>query len=601
MAATITFVEASSIGGTGRSTVTLDKPTGTADGDLMVAVVNFYSDQTPVTLPSGWTSIGTFTDAAAGGNPTYQVVSWKIAGASEPSSYDFVLSGSDYSSGGIITLRPVSGYDWPANPIESSQSWGAQDDGNPVQQPGATVSASFGFGLGLCTGYDGFTPGDNTITDWTLVETNDSNWLGFFTRGFDGAGTYSSVSHGESDTFSSVATTIVVYANAVSSGITGSGAPSLAAATPSASGTFTPPPVSGSGTPSLADATSSASGTHTGPSVSGSASPNLADATSSGAGTHTVPTFSASGTPTLAGHDSTASGTFVPPPVSGSGAVTLEATTSSGTGFTGTPTFTGSGSPTLQDSSSTGAGSYAAPDSTGSAAVSLSPASSAGSGTHTGPVSAGTSTAVLADATSTGAGTFSTTGPSFTGSAAVELELFNDGQGTYTLPAPSGTASPSLDDTTATGSGTANPPVFTGASDNWLEPMEPSATGVGTRSVFGAGDVELDDTTPAGTGTFQPPGATGSAAVTLDDLSGLADGVNSPASGSGSETLDDATASGAGVFYIAPITGYGSAVIDDLTGGPDRSEDLTRLKVMTGRQPSRRPEVSRLAALTRGV
>lgn len=68
----------------------INKPTGTVEGDLLVGF--FIDDATGQTLnlPAGWTAIGTqFNDGIMHG-----ILGYKIAGASEPSTYTWSITGS---------------------------------------------------------------------------------------------------------------------------------------------------------------------------------------------------------------------------------------------------------------------------------------------------------------------------------------------------------------------------------------------------------------------------------------------------------------------------------------------------------------------------
>lgn len=83
--------------------VTVDKPTGTVQGDLMVVFLSTAdtspSNETWLTL-SGWTKVldyGTFPNAA---------IMYKIAGATEPSTYEFKINSPTLSTTArIVTYR----------------------------------------------------------------------------------------------------------------------------------------------------------------------------------------------------------------------------------------------------------------------------------------------------------------------------------------------------------------------------------------------------------------------------------------------------------------------------------------------------------------
>lgn len=91
--------------------IIVNKPTGTTEGDLLVAIMGTDGDGETLGTPGGWTAI----TGNIGINHTSR--SWyKIAGASEPSSYTFTVSSSESIVCGILR---ISGHD-PSNPIDLS-------------------------------------------------------------------------------------------------------------------------------------------------------------------------------------------------------------------------------------------------------------------------------------------------------------------------------------------------------------------------------------------------------------------------------------------------------------------------------------------------
>lgn len=82
------------------SIVTVNKPTGTTTGDLMIAVMQAASSGITPTYPSGWTQSILDTTGLSSA-----AVAYKIAGASEPTTYDFGVGGSFGRIAQIITIR----------------------------------------------------------------------------------------------------------------------------------------------------------------------------------------------------------------------------------------------------------------------------------------------------------------------------------------------------------------------------------------------------------------------------------------------------------------------------------------------------------------
>lgn len=95
-------------GGTG--TITITKPTGTVDGDTMVAFIGADTVGSAIDAPAGWTRLGTLqvhTDTLA-------TVFTKIA-ASEGASYAFTTTSGGAGGGSILTFigpNDVSNPNW---------------------------------------------------------------------------------------------------------------------------------------------------------------------------------------------------------------------------------------------------------------------------------------------------------------------------------------------------------------------------------------------------------------------------------------------------------------------------------------------------------
>jgi hypothetical protein len=109
----------SGLSATGSSTnvtltnLTVAKPSGVAQGDFMLANIAINDGSMPsVTAPSGWTQI-LRTDY----DTNISIVSfWKVAGASEPSSYTWQLSPQTRAEGGITRYTGVD----TTNPIDAA-------------------------------------------------------------------------------------------------------------------------------------------------------------------------------------------------------------------------------------------------------------------------------------------------------------------------------------------------------------------------------------------------------------------------------------------------------------------------------------------------
>ncbi len=100
---TISFINKNEYANTASATITINKPTNTAQNDVMIAViaVEDYTDRIN-SDPEGWTRIW---GDSPGTRAIFQAVYWKVAGASEPSSYSWGLDATDECCGSISTFR----------------------------------------------------------------------------------------------------------------------------------------------------------------------------------------------------------------------------------------------------------------------------------------------------------------------------------------------------------------------------------------------------------------------------------------------------------------------------------------------------------------
>lgn len=121
---------------TGQKTITsgtdlvINKPTGTIENDLMIAVM-----ATSTNLPRAWTGDTGWTEvadqnASLGNNLR---VAYKVAGASEGSSYTFTLSSTGYLESGCILTYRYAAYDTIGNFTTFT---------NPLVLPSISPSAS---------------------------------------------------------------------------------------------------------------------------------------------------------------------------------------------------------------------------------------------------------------------------------------------------------------------------------------------------------------------------------------------------------------------------------------------------------------------------
>ncbi|WP_446219651.1 PKD domain-containing protein [Micromonospora sp. IBHARD004] len=128
--------------------LTITAPTAVSSGDLLVSCLAINGGSV-TSVPAGWTSI-----AAATGVPNPHVYGYyKVAGASEPSSYRWGFSSSVTSGGGIARYTGASGLD-----VAASKASGASSSSGTV--PGITTTTA----NAMLVGCMGINSGSTTVT-----------------------------------------------------------------------------------------------------------------------------------------------------------------------------------------------------------------------------------------------------------------------------------------------------------------------------------------------------------------------------------------------------------------------------------------------------
>ena len=157
----------------------LNKPSGTVEGDMMIAwVCGDSSTRRNVTTPSGWSVIYNQSSPDLGGS-AQQFGYYKVATASEPSSYTFVFSNSVGTTKGVLT----SYYDTNGTGTWTLSSLGGA---NRVSSTSITSSSISGSGLYvtafLSDDQDSPTTNNSPLPE---IARNVDDSLGFITYGGD--------------------------------------------------------------------------------------------------------------------------------------------------------------------------------------------------------------------------------------------------------------------------------------------------------------------------------------------------------------------------------------------------------------------------------
>jgi hypothetical protein len=98
--------------------LTISKPTGTVNGDFMIAVVGIRSpgdEALEVLAPDGWTLMGTIEHT-----DQHTLFAWKKVANSEPASYQWTWTQDGNAAGGIVSLYDHNGFDLMAFAVDTA-------------------------------------------------------------------------------------------------------------------------------------------------------------------------------------------------------------------------------------------------------------------------------------------------------------------------------------------------------------------------------------------------------------------------------------------------------------------------------------------------
>ena len=115
--AAITYVASSTNGASGKvSSIAVSLPAGLIANDVMLASISQRGGNSPIvgTAPSGWIKVLEIDDGTADGLAIYS----KVATASEPASYTWVLNNSERTAAAIVAFRGVD----TVGPVNASAS-----------------------------------------------------------------------------------------------------------------------------------------------------------------------------------------------------------------------------------------------------------------------------------------------------------------------------------------------------------------------------------------------------------------------------------------------------------------------------------------------
>jgi hypothetical protein len=123
---------------TNNASLTIAKPTGVVSGDVIIANLVQVNSLTPPTAPTGWTLID--HRSLAGTTNRYASIFYKVAGASEGTSYTFTVpTGSSVTAtGGIVAFSGVN----PTTPFDVTPGTIQVNDSVTVTTAGITTASA---------------------------------------------------------------------------------------------------------------------------------------------------------------------------------------------------------------------------------------------------------------------------------------------------------------------------------------------------------------------------------------------------------------------------------------------------------------------------
>ncbi|MBW3538599.1 hypothetical protein KY386_03870, partial [Candidatus Parcubacteria bacterium] len=159
--AAVSFVNASSASTNGAVSLTIATPTGVVQNDVMVAAITVRGGTgTLFVAPTGWTSLQRNDSGLTIG----QEVFYRVAGATEPASYEWTWVGVQKASGVIVAYRGID----TASPIDVKGGQ-ANASSTTITAPSVTTTASKAQLIGFFGQADGSTITADTMTDRIYV------------------------------------------------------------------------------------------------------------------------------------------------------------------------------------------------------------------------------------------------------------------------------------------------------------------------------------------------------------------------------------------------------------------------------------------------
>lgn len=159
---------------TGTTSITINKPSGTIEGDLMVAIIDVNVISSIPTPPSGW-NLKQSDSVSTGG--VFEIY-YKVAGGSEPSDYTWSWSGSQRAGGSIATF--IGSFD--ADPQEGAFNF--EEDNTSATVTSISLTHTGSVMVIYLSGYDQAAGGvwsqsTSSFTDATANDGSNNTYIGY--------------------------------------------------------------------------------------------------------------------------------------------------------------------------------------------------------------------------------------------------------------------------------------------------------------------------------------------------------------------------------------------------------------------------------------
>lgn len=177
---------ASASAATGVLTLTINRPAGTLENDVMVAAIGVSANAPVITAPAGWTLVRRMTNAAANANSLAVYI--KVATAAEPANYAWTFSASGGAAGGIQTfynvdiITPVDAENGQTTPSATSHA----TPGIVTTVPNTMLVTAYTFSSSRSWNNPPLAPAAPAVTERIDIRSNGNNATGQSTAAHQG-------------------------------------------------------------------------------------------------------------------------------------------------------------------------------------------------------------------------------------------------------------------------------------------------------------------------------------------------------------------------------------------------------------------------------